>query len=777
MSESEIRPIRRLLVANRGEIARRIFRAARAMGISTVAVYADGDAEAPFVTDADLSVPLGGRTATDTYLSAHKVIAAAEASDADAVHPGYGFLSENAEFAQAVIDAGLVWVGPPPEAIAAMGDKLAAKETMTAAGVPTLPSIAVTDDMDGERLAAAAIDIGFPVLVKASAGGGGKGMRIVDEPSTLADAVAAARREAAGAFGDDTVFLERYLAAPRHVEIQVLGDTRGNIIHCFERECSIQRRHQKVIEEAPSPAVTPALRERMGAAAVAAVSTIGYCSAGTVEFLLEGSGDDAEFWFLEVNTRLQVEHPVTEEITGLDLVREQIRIAAGEPLGYGQADIGICGHAIEARLYAEDPASGFLPQTGTIDLWRPATGFRSLADSVARSTRKCADDTSDGLPATGGPNSASSWARFDSGIEPGSVIGTEFDPMLAKVIVAAPTRTEAALGLASALDRTRLGGVVTNRDFLCAVLRSDEFLAGDTTTDFIDRVYFGATGADGGLAATEPARHPMFVHTAAAAVALVSQECNRRDAIRLDFMSSGYRNSVMPDEVLPLSAAIGSELIEASVQYRRQRDGTWKMRVGSLPQTGPYAGIGDDTGDTSGAEESADAADAPAHSDWSVRVHDITLRPLTNADAPSSDAVGAEGVYAHDVDATVDVEVPVPGLAGFRGAWEVSRRGSRWYATGPVGGSVTLVQRSRFPDPDAESVEGGLVAPMPGKVLIVNVAAGDRVSEGQVLVVMEAMKMEHQITAPAAGEVAEVRAHVGDQVDNGELLVVITADT
>ena len=777
MSESELRPIRRLLVANRGEIARRIFRAARAMGISTVAVYADGDAEAPFVTDADLSVPLGGRTATETYLSAHSVIAAAEASDADAVHPGYGFLSENAEFAQAVIDAGLVWVGPPPEAIAAMGDKLAAKETMTAAGVPTLPSIAVTDDMDGERLAAAATDIGFPVLVKASAGGGGKGMRIVDEPSTLADAVAAARREAAGAFGDDTVFLERYLAAPRHVEIQVLGDTRGNIIHCFERECSIQRRHQKVIEEAPSPAVTPALRERMGAAAVAAVSTIGYCSAGTVEFLLEGSGDDAEFWFLEVNTRLQVEHPVTEEITGLDLVREQIRIAAGEPLGYGQADIGICGHAIEARLYAEDPASGFLPQTGTVDLWRPATGFRSLADSVARSTRKCADDTSDALPATGGPNSASSWARFDSGIEPGSVVGTEFDPMLAKVIVAAPTRTEAALGLASALDRTRLGGVVTNRDFLCAVLRSDEFLAGDTTTDFIDRVYFGTTGADGGLAASEPARHPMFVHTAAAAVALVSQECNRRDAIRLDFMASGYRNSVMPDEVLPLSAAIGGELIEASVQYRRQRDGTWAMRVGELPETGPYAGIGDDTGDTSGAEESADAANAPAHSDWSVRVHGITLRPLANADAPSSDAVGAEGVYAHNVDATVDVEVPVPGLAGFRGAWEVSRRGSRWYATGPVGGSVTLVQRSRFPDPDAESVEGGLVAPMPGKVLIVNVAAGDRVSEGQVLVVMEAMKMEHQITAPAAGEVAEVRAHVGDQVDNGELLVVITADT
>ncbi len=760
MTDSELRPIRRLLVANRGEIARRVFRTAQSMGISTVAVYADGDAEAPFVTDADLSVPLGGRTATDSYLSIDKVLAAAENSAADAVHPGYGFLSENADFAQAVIDAGLTWVGPAPAAIAAMGDKLAAKESMIAAGVPTLPSVPVAEVMSGDDLAAAGADVGYPLLVKASAGGGGKGMRIVDAPDTLADAVAAARREAAGAFGDDTVFLERYLPAPRHVEIQVLGDTHGNLVHCFERECSIQRRHQKVIEEAPSPAVTPALRDRMGAAAVAAVRTIGYHSAGTVEFLLEGSGDDAEFWFLEVNTRLQVEHPVTEEITGLDLVREQIRIAAGEPLGYGQDDLTIRGHAVEARLYAEDPASGFLPATGTVELWAPAREAQ---------------------------------ARFDSGIEVGSVVGTEFDPMLAKVIVAAPTRTEAALGLASALDRTRLGGVVTNRDFLSAVLRSDEFLAGDTTTDFIERVYFGDAGESprpsegsdagvtgqpsGGLAASEPARHPMFVHTAAAAVALVSQECNRHDAIRLRFMTSGYRNSVMPDEVLPLSAATGNELIEASVQYRRQRDGTWRMRVGPLPPTGPYAGIGEDNGGTSDAGESDDAAEAPGHSDWSVRVHGITLRPLAGADAASPDAMSADSVYTGDVDATVDVEVPVPGLAGFRGAWAVSRRGSRWYATGPVGGSVTLVQRSRFPDPDAEAVEGGLVAPMPGKVLMVDVQPGDRVTSGQVLVVMEAMKMEHQITAPADGEVSEVRTAVGDQVDNGELLVVIAADS
>ena len=806
------RTIRRLLVANRGEIARRVFRTARSMGISTVAVYADGDAEAPFVTDADLAVPLSGRTAAETYLDIEKVIAAAHGSGADAVHPGYGFLSENAAFAQAVIDAGLVWVGPPPPAIAAMGDKLAAKEAMAAAGVPTLPSVRVGDtaegDVDADGLLAAAADIGFPVLVKASAGGGGKGMRIVRNPADLAAAVAAARREAAGAFGDDTVFLERYLAAPRHVEIQVLADGYGNVVHCFERECSIQRRHQKVIEEAPSPAVSAAVRDQMGQAAVAAASAIGYESAGTVEFLFdegtvdegigaEGTGDDvgtssdggdgrdqARFWFLEMNTRLQVEHPVTEAITGLDLVREQIRIASGEPLGYGQGDLSITGHAVEARLYAEDPASGFLPQTGTVELWAPATAA----------------------------------ARFDSGIEMGSVVGTEFDPMLAKVIATAPTRTEAALRLANALDRTRLGGVVTNRDFLCTVLRSDEFLAGDTTTDFIDRVYFGNAGGDtapgevaevgdaddsgdaaetvstgdagNGLAAQEPAHHPLFIRTAAAAVAMVSQECNRLAATQLDFMSSGYRNSVMPDEVLPLWTTVAGTPTEASVQYRRQRDRSWKMRVGQLPQTGPYAGIGSETADdrsdngadnaaSQNVETSGDAGDDdpagvagfPAFTDWSLHMHGIDLRPL---DGPATSP--PQGPHAGDVDATVDVEVPVLGMAGFRGAWEVSRRGSRWYATGPVGGSVTLMQRSRFPDADAEAVEGGLVAPMPGKVLMVTVSEGDHVSAGQVLVVMEAMKMEHQITAPGDGQVAEVRASVGDQVDNGELLVVITAN-
>ena len=733
------RPLRRLLVANRGEIARRVFRTASAMGISTVAVYSDGDADAPFVTDADLSVPLGGRTATESYLSIDKVIAAAVRSGADAVHPGYGFLSENANFATAVIEAGLIWVGPPPAAIAAMGDKLAAKETMVASGVPTLPSVPVTDNMSPDDLAAAASDVGYPLLVKASAGGGGKGMRIVGSASSLADAVAAAQREAAGAFGDDTVFLERYLPAPRHVEIQVLGDTHGNVVHCFERECSIQRRHQKVIEEAPSPAVTPALRERMCAAAVAAVSTIGYHSAGTVEFLLEGSGDDAEFWFLEVNTRLQVEHPVTEEITGLDLVREQIRVAAGEPLGYEQADLAINGHAVEARLYAEDPRNGFLPATGTIELWVPAS---------------------------------EPGARFDSGIEMGSVVGTEFDPMLAKVVMTAPTRTEAALGLASALDRTRLGGVVTNRDFLSAVLRSDEFLAGDTTTDFIDRT---------GLATASPPGRGLFLHAAASAVALVSQARNRELTTALGFMTSGYRNSVMPDEVLPLTAldpAAGD--VDVSVAYRRQRDRSYRLRVGPLRTDAPFAPPEDgepqpsdgeaDDGDDGGGDNGDEGL--PDSSEFVVRPHSIQIHTIVDDMAGGvTDAPPAE-----QFDAELDVTVLNSSGSGMRGTWQISRRGHNWYVTGPLTGSATLRERSRFPDPDAEAVEGGLVAPMPGKVLMVNVSEGDRVSAGQVLVVMEAMKMEHQIAAPADGGVSEVRAAVGDQVDNGELLVVITAD-
>jgi propionyl-CoA carboxylase alpha chain len=659
--------ITRILVANRGEIARRVFRTASDMGISTVAVYSDGDANAPFVGDADMSVALGGTSAAESYLDGAKILAAAQRSGADAIHPGYGFLSENAVFAQSVIDAGITWVGPPPSAIAQVGDKLSAKRMMNDASVPTLPSIEVTDDTD---VFAASEDIGYPVLVKASAGGGGKGMRIVQQPSELTDAIAGSKREAASSFGNDTVFLERYLPAPRHVEIQVLGDQHGTVLHLFERECSIQRRHQKIIEEAPSSAVTPTMRDRMGAAAVAAVEAIGYYSAGTVEFLLNGEGDGAEFFFLEVNTRLQVEHPVTEEITGLDLVREMVRVADGEPLGYAQADLTITGHAIEARLYAEDPANGFLPATGTIEIWEPAT---------------------------------SPSARYDTGVEAGSEVSVEFDPMLAKVIVHAPTRREASLRLALALERTRIAGTVTNRDFLVATLRTEEFLAGDTTTDFIDRVQID------GQRQPSPAEQV----AACVGVALRSQAINRAAAKQLTFMPSGFRNSSMPDEEMLLVSGD----TELTTRYRRGRDGSFRISVAD--------------GDT-----------------MIATIHDTD----TDGDA---------------VDFDID---------GLRSSMSISRLGDTWHVA-TVSGSVELSQLSPFPDTGNEAVDGGQVAPMPGKILVVGVAVGDQVEAGQVLVLMEAMKMEHQITAPAAGEVTEVMVEVGEQVDNGALLVVVVAAT
>jgi len=657
--------IRRLLVANRGEIARRVFRTAQEMGIFTVAVYSEGDSDAPFVSDADLGVALGGTTAAESYLDADKILQAAVSAGVDAIHPGYGFLSENAAFADAVIAAGMTWIGPPSVAIAAMGDKLAAKRTMADAALPTLPSVEITDSVD---LSTVGNEIGFPLLVKASAGGGGKGMRVVNSEPELADAIAGAKREALSAFGDDTVFLEHFLATPRHVEIQVLGDQHGTVLHCFERECSIQRRHQKVIEEAPSPVLSESLRERMGAAAVAAVEAIGYVSAGTVEFLLDGSGDDAQFFFLEVNTRLQVEHPVTEKITGLDLVREQIRIANGEELGYNQADLSINGHSIEARLYAEDPANNFLPATGRVDIWHPAPG---------------------------------PIVRYDSGIEAGSEVTVEFDPMLAKVISHAPTRTEAALKLALALERTRLHGVTTNRDFLVAALRNDEFLAANTTTDFIDRV-----SIPGQRVPTE-----CELEDASIAIVLMAQKSNRSKAIALRFMPSGFRNSSMPSQQMVLI----HEETEIVVNYRHLRNGSFEMRIGE-------------------ERESRSAKLLSSTSDH----FEIQL-----------DGVHASG-YA-------------------------SKFGSRWYVDIPAGG-LTLLEKSRFPEADIADIEGGLTAPMPGKILAIEVAKGDSVTAGQLLVLMEAMKMEHQIVATFDGAVADVRVAVGDQVDNGELLVIIAAE-
>ena len=522
-------PIRRLLVANRGEIARRIFRSAHDMGIETVAVFADGDADAPFVREAHQAVALRGRTPAESYLDVAKVLAAAQATGADAVHPGYGFLAENADFATAVIDAGMTWVGPSPHAIASMGDKLAAKALMVEAGVPTLPSVEVTDELD---VLAAATTIGYPVLVKATAGGGGKGMRVVESADELIDAVAGAQREAASSFGNGIVFLEKYLPAPRHIEIQVMGDQHGSLVHLFERECSIQRRHQKIIEEAPSPVLDPLVRDAMGQAALAAAQAIGYSSAGTVEFLLDGEGSDADFWFLEVNTRIQVEHPVTEEITGVDLIREQLRVASGLPLGFAQSDLTISGHAIEARLYAEDPANNFLPVIGTLHVFEPPV---------------------------------SPVARIDTGVETGSVVGVDFDPMLAKVIVHAPTRTEAASRLALVLDTMAIAGVTTNRDFLVATLRHEAFLAGDTTTDFIDRVQ----------PRTSVTVNDALLTQAATAAAMFGQEVNRSSAGVLGFLPRGYRNSSMPPETQTFTH--GDHTV--TVRYQAHRGGVFEVEL------------------------------------------------------------------------------------------------------------------------------------------------------------------------------------------------------
>jgi len=439
-----------LCIANRGEIAARIIRTARAMGITTVALFSDADAELPYVRDADRAVHLPGSRAADTYLAIDRVIDAAQRAGADAVHPGYGFLSERADFARACAAAGLTFVGPSPDAIDKMGSKLEAKRIMAAAGVPVLPGGEVAPG-DGAALDTIAADTGLPVMVKASMGGGGRGMRLVHDPADLADAVASAAREAEAAFGDGTVFLERFVESPRHIEVQVFGDGHGTVVSLFERECSVQRRHQKIIEEAPSPAVDDAMRAELGNAAVAAAKAIGYVGAGTVEFVADHDGN---FWFLEMNTRLQVEHPVTEMITGLDLVAVQLVVAAGEPLPPEVLTATITGHAVEARLYAEDVAAGFVPVSGRLDRFV--------------------------IPTAEG-------ARVDAGYETGSVVSAHYDAMLAKVIAHAPTRSAAVGAVARLLREAELHGVPTNRDLLVGVLEHDEFAAGRIDTGFLDR--------------------------------------------------------------------------------------------------------------------------------------------------------------------------------------------------------------------------------------------------------------------------------------------------
>ncbi|HEY3697401.1 acetyl/propionyl/methylcrotonyl-CoA carboxylase subunit alpha [Phenylobacterium sp.] len=458
-----------VLVANRGEIARRVFATARRLGIETVAVFSDADADAAHVRDADRAVMIGPAAARESYLVGERIITAAKAADAEAIHPGYGFLSENAEFAEAVTAAGLIWIGPPPSAIRAMGLKDAAKSLLAKAGVPVTPGY-LGEDQSAGRLCREADAIGYPVLIKAVAGGGGKGMRLVEDPGAFAEALAACRREAAAAFGDDRVLLETYVTRPRHIEVQVFGDSHGNVVHLYERDCSLQRRHQKVIEEAPAPGMSEEVRAAVTQAAVKAAQTVGYVGAGTVEFIADASaglrGD--RIWFMEMNTRLQVEHPVTEMVTGLDLVEWQFRVAAGEPLPLSQDEITLNGHAVEARLYAENPASGFLPSIGRL-------GTFHLPEGV----------------------------RVDAGVEQGDTVSPFYDPMIAKLIAHAPTRDEAIAELAEACSQVVVYPVKSNAGFLVRCLGTPNFIAGALDTGLIAR------GLDALVAPPPPSREAL----------------------------------------------------------------------------------------------------------------------------------------------------------------------------------------------------------------------------------------------------------------------------
>lgn len=637
-----------VLVANRGEIARRVFRTCRALGISCVAVYSDADAASPHVAEADSAVRLPGNAPGETYLRADLLVEAALRTGADAVHPGYGFLSESAEFAQAVIDAGLTWIGPPASAIESMGSKILAKQLMASAGVPVLPQLDPASVGEAD----------LPVLIKASAGGGGRGMRVVRRLADLDSTVAAARSEAASAFGDGTVFCEPYLATGRHIEVQVLADTHGTVWTVGERECSIQRRHQKVIEETPSPLVTPAMRASLFDAARTAAEAIGYLGAGTVEFLADSNG---RFFFLEMNTRLQVEHPVTECTTGLDLVALQIAIASGSALPPEPPTPR--GHAIEARLYAEDPAHDWQPQTGTL---HRLTIPRSLGV-----------------------------LRVDSGVVDGSVVGPYYDPMLAKVIAWAPDRADAARLLASTLARTRIHGLVTNRDLLVRTLRHPAFLAGDTDTAFFDR-----------HSLVDPLADLEGEALSALAAALADAAASRESAPVLGRLPSGWRN------------------------------------VRSAPQRKRYT------------------SDRTEH----VVAYHLGRTGLV--------AEGHEDVVL--VDMTPDQVVFEVG--GVRRKFEVARYDGLVCVDSALG-AVALRPEPRFADPAAQVAAGSLVAPMPGTVTRLAVAAGDRVSAGQPLLWLEAMKMEHTIAAPSGGVVTELPVAAGQQVEVGAVLAVVKEES
>ena len=634
-----------ILIANRGEIACRIIKTAKEMGIRSIAVYVDADKDSLFVKQADESIRLedGG------YLDGDQIINAAKMSGAQAIHPGYGFLSENASFARKVKKEKLIWVGPSPNVISVMGDKLKAKELAIKADVPTLPLTSKPNE---------AKKIGYPLLIKAAAGGGGKGMRIVNKEKDLKESIVSAQREAKSGFNDERIFIERYVEKSRHIEIQILGDSKGNVVHLGERECSIQRRHQKIIEESPSPRISDDVRNKMGEAAVKLAKQIKYESAGTVEFLFDDKTE--EFWFLEVNTRLQVEHPVTEEVTGIDLVCEQLKIARGESLEFDQKDITWTGSSIEARLYAEDPNNDFLPEIGTL---------------IAFEENNSAE------------------ARWDTGVNKGTVVGTDFDPMLAKIISYAPNRTDAAGKLAKALESAHIGGVKTNRDFLVNCLKTKEFLDGDTTSDFIERV--------------KPSRkleiNQSEIEHASAIAAMWMQQQNRNNSNVAKFMPSGWTNGRLPNQKVTFEF----ENTEYDFEYKQKRD--QKFLFSNNKEAFIY----------------------------------------------SSDEDGIDMIFD-----------------GKRHYSRVTVSKNNILVHMPFG-DVMLQLKPRFKMPGTEVTIGGLIAPMPGKVIDVKVKKGKKVKAGDTLVILEAMKMEHSIKASEDGTVSELLISVNDQVENGALLMVV----
>ncbi|MCA9076367.1 MAG: biotin/lipoyl-binding protein [Planctomycetaceae bacterium] len=655
----------KLLIANRGEIARRIMRTCREMGIATVAVCSDSDRDEPFVREADEVVPLGGSRPGESYLVIEKIIDAARKTGADAVHPGYGFLAENAEFARQCGEAGLIFVGPSADVIAAMGSKIEAKRLMQEADIPVLPQVTVTGQA-AKAIQDAVGQLEWPLLVKASAGGGGRGMRIVVSPDELNNALETARQEAESAFGDGTLFIEPYIESSRHIEVQIFGDTHGNVIYLFERECSIQRRHQKIIEECPSPAVDDELRAQLCEAAVRAGKQIGYVGAGTVEFLLTEAG---QFYFLEVNTRLQVEHPVTECVTGLDLVRLQLLVAQGEPLSVEAMNATITGHAIEARLYAEDPANDYLPAAGRLHRCR-FPNDRNL--------------------------------RVDSGIDDTSEVSPFYDPMLAKVIAHAPTRREASLRLASGLADTQIHGLRTNRELLVRVLRHPEFLARQTDTHFLQRHDVAQLAA--------PLGGDSAIRLHATAAALASQSERRREAEVLTTFPSGWRNNASQDQ----RTVFTSGDVELTVAYRFGRDG---------------------------------------------------LRLAVNGEelqAPQLVSCSADNVTLE--------------TAGVQRTYVVHRVGETVYVDSSLG-STTLVEMPRFPEAATDAITGSLTAPLPGVVSEVLVSIGDTVAEGDVLVVIESMKVLHRIAASQTGKVSQLSVKAGETVQAGAVLAMIDDET